>query len=179
MPGIAELDKIPTILTNAVELGRHVHNRERWFGLAAAPSGTNFGDEATLLPYVAISGAGVFGADANDEANVIGTDDTPAIAGMTKYDIHRILVVTVDNVTPWVLRIVYGSGTMGDAEAAGQYTDVMVIAVNVAGPIEMGSPFNVLIPKIDCGVDKVWIRAKNATNNDEIDFFVGIHEYED
>ncbi len=176
---MADIAKPEEILDNVIEIEHHLHSLERWFGLAAAPSGTNFGDEATLLPYVAISGAGVFGADANDEANVIGTDDTPAITGTTKYDIHRILVVTVDNVTPWILRVIYGTGTMADAEAAGQYSDIMVIAVNVAGPLEAGAPFHIMMPRLDCGVDKVWIRAKNATNNDEIDFFVGLHEYVD
>ncbi|MCK5235922.1 MAG: hypothetical protein KAR06_02965 [Deltaproteobacteria bacterium] len=174
---VAELDKIPAILSEAEEIEHHLHNRERWFGLAAVPSGTHFGDEAILTPYVAISGAGVFGADANDEANVMGTDDTPAIGGMTKYDLHRILVCDVDNAAPWVLRVIYGTGTMADAEGAGQYTDVMLLFA--AGPNDVGAPVNIIMPRLDCGVDKVWIRAKNANNNDTICFFVGLHEYEE
>ena len=177
MDSVGQLKNYGTsgLFQEILEVEKHIHNCERWFGLAAAPSGTNFGDQATLLPYVAISGAGVFGADGNDEAKCIGTDDTPAQTGMTRYDFHRILVVDVENAAPWVLSVIHGSGTMADAESAGQYTDVMIQFA--AGPLDVGAPVNILMPRLVCGVDKVWIRAKTATNNDEIDLFVGIHEY--
>ena len=153
------------------EVEKHLHNRERWFGKKAAQTATDWGDQASLAPYRAISGDGVFGADTDDEALVIGADDTPAIAGMTIFDAHRILITAASNATDWVLRIIYGEGTMAAAESAGQYTDVMVQQA------KKGSPIDVLMPRCDCAVRKLWVRAKNATNNATIDFFIGIHEY--
>lgn len=156
----------------AYEIEHHLHNRERWFGKLGVQTATDWGEEASLSPYRAISGNGVFGVDANDEALVIGTDDTPAIAGMIWFDPHRIMVTASSKATDWVLRIIYGSGTMADAETAGQYTDVMVQEA------KKGSPIDVMKVRCACGSFKLWVRAKNVTDNATIDFFVGIHEYE-
>ena len=40
-----------------------------------------------------------------------------------------------------------------------------------------GVPVSLRMPRLDSGVDKVWVQAKNATNDATIDFFVGVHEY--
>ena len=156
----------------AYETEHHLHNRERWFGKLGAQTATDWGDEASLTPYRAISGNGVFGADANDEALVLGTDDTPAIAGMVSYDAHRLMISAASTATDWILRIIYGTGTMADAETAGEYTDVMLTEA------KKGVPVDVMMPRTTCASCKVWVRAKNATNDATIDFFIGIHEYE-
>ena len=155
----------------AYEAEKHVHNRERWFGKLGSQTATAWGEEASLTPYRATSGFGVFGADTNDDALVLGTDDTPAITGMTKFDLHRIDITAASNATDWILRVVYGTGTMADAETAGQYSDVMVQEAR------KGAPVGVIMPRGTCGSTKVWIRAKNASNDATIDFFVGSHEY--
>ena len=162
-----------TILAETVELERHIHNRERWFGISGDQSGNDWAIEAGLSPFRAISGNGDFGGDANDEAKVLGIADTPAIAGMTKFDGHRLMIEAASNANPWVLRIIWGSGTMAAAEAAGQYSDVMVTEA------KKGSPVDDMFKRQTCGTDKVWVRAKNGTNNATIDFFFGIHEYEE
>jgi hypothetical protein len=158
------------------EIEKHLHSRERWLGIHGAPSGTDWADD-TLNPFVAITGAGVYGADANDEALVLGTDDTPSISGMVKFDIHRLLIIAVDNDTVWKLRIVYGTGTMADAVTAGQYSEVMVMFDSANPQLSAGMPLEVIMPRGTCGSTKIWIQARNATNNDTISFFVGIHEY--
>ena len=149
----------------------HLHNRERWFGKSADQSGTDWAVESGLTVFKAISGDGDFGGDVNDEAKVLGTSDTPAITGMTLYDAHRIIVNAASNANPYVLRIVYGSGTMADAETADQYTDVMLTEA------KKGTPVDVLMPRTTCAACQLWVRAKNGTDNATIDFYVGIHEY--
>lgn len=151
----------------------HFHTRERWVGISGDQSGNDWCIEAGLNPFRAISGLIAFGADANDEAKVIGTDDTPFITGMTLFDAHRMVVTAASNATDWVLRFIYGTGTMAASEGLGQYTDVMVQEAR------KGSPIDVKMPQLICSTDKVWMRAKNATNNATIDFFVGVHEYID
>ena len=160
-------------LLEVIDIEKHLHNRERWFGIAAPQTATDWGELASLAPYRAISGLGVFGADANDEALVLGPDNTPAIAGMTRFDAHRVLITAASNATDWVLRLIYGDVplTMVQCEALGQYSDFMVQEAR------KGSPVDVLMPRCHCTDGRLWIRAKNATNNATVDFFIGIHEY--
>ncbi len=146
----------------------HIHNRERWLGDTAV--------EASLTPYQAISGNGDYGADANDEADLLTAGDTPVIAGMTLFDFRELMVEDVSADTPYVLRIVYGTGTMGDAITAGQYTMTMVQFDSTNPQLSAGVPVEVRIPQL-AATTKVWVQAKNVTNNATIDFFVGIHEY--
>ena len=159
------------------KIEKHLHSRERWFGKKAVPTATDWGDQASLLPYSAISGDGVFGADGNDEALVLGVDDTPAIADMVQFDFHRILVLALSVDTPYIFRVIYGTGTMADMETAKQYTDVMLQNI-VAGSKSNGAPVPIMMPRITCGTDKVWIRVMCATDDATATFFVGLHEYE-
>lgn len=168
---------ITDILADIIEHDNHFHNRETWFGLAGAPSGTHFGDVDVLTPYVAISGAGVYGADANDEANVLGVDDTPVRAGFIQFDMRRIFIVDFSHAAPYMVRIVWGTGTMADAITALQYTTVPVITPNLPVAQSGGAPFDIIIPRLVSGIDKVWVQCKNANNNATLDFLIGIHEY--
>ena len=182
--GVNKIDDATTLGLNGTsnslayrvhEIEKHFHNRERWFGMSADQSGNNWAAD-NLTPYQAISGTGDYGSDADDEAKVIGTDDTPAISGMVKYDIHRLLIVDASSTTQYKLRIIYGSGTMNDAITAGQFSEVMV-KEDPALFGGSGQPFDILLPRANTGTDKIWIQCKNETNNATIDFFIGIHEY--
>ena len=156
----------------------HIHSLERWFGKSADQSGNNWGAVEGLTLFRAISGDGAFGTDANDEAKVLGSTDTPVIVGKTRYDPHRMLVYDSSVTTPWVLRIIYGTGTMADAETALQYTDIMVVVSAAPGAGGDSSVFEIRMPKLAVGT-QLWAKAKNATNNATIDFYIGIHEYAD
>ncbi len=153
----------------------HVHNRSRCFGKSGDQSGTDWAVEADLTPFRAISGNNDFGGDANDEALLMGTSDTPVIPGKTKFDPGRIIVIATSSTTPWVLRLIYGSGTIGDAEAAGQYSCRNFIKESNAG---WTGKLEISLPLLTCGVDKLWLKAKNATDNATIDFLLDEHEYD-
>ncbi len=153
----------------------HLHNRERWFGKLAVQTATDWA-ENNLSPFRAISGNNTYGTDLNDEAQVLGTDDTPAIAGDVKFDMHRIFVVATSQETIWKLQVVYGSGTMADAIAAGQYSTVM-LKIDSAAAASPATPMDIMLPRLACGVDKVWVRAWCSTDNASIDFFIGFHSY--
>lgn len=161
-----------TIEQETYEIEHHLHNRERWFGKSADQSGNNWGTQASLTPYRAISGNNDFGQDGGDYAKVIGTDDTPAITGMAIFDAHRILITASSKSTDWILRIIYGASTMVAEEALGNYSDVMVQEAR------KGAPIDIIMPRCACVTRKLWVRAKNVTDNATIDFFIGIHEYE-
>ena len=160
-----------------LEIEEHLHNTERWFGAKAVPTATSWADD-TLTAFQAISGNGDYGSDADDEAEVFGSADTPAQTGKTKFDVHKILIVDTSVGTVYKIRMVWGSGTMADAISAGQYTEEMYL-IDAANPQQSGgSPVEILMPRLDAGT-KVWVQARNATDNATIDFFVGIHEYDE
>ncbi len=158
------------------ELGKHHHSPARWRGLHGAPSGTDWADDV-LTPFVAISGANAYGADANDEAEVLGTADTPIIAGSAYYDLSRILILDVSVDTVYKLRIVWGTGTMADAITALQYSEFVALFDATSPQLSAGIPVVVQTPRILTDT-KLWIQAWNVTNNATIDFLVEVHEYE-
>lgn len=158
------------------EIERHFHGRERWFGKLAVQTATDWAAD-TLTPYRAISGNNAYGSDANDEALVLGTADTPAIAGNVRFDLHRIMMVGASSQTAYKLRIVYGTGTMADAITAGQYSELVIMSDPSAAQVPH-DVFEVMMPRGTCGSTQVWVQAWNASNNATIDFLVGEHEYE-
>ena len=164
-------------------LNTHNHSRERWFGISGDQSGNDWALD-TLTPFVAISGANEYGTDHTggaglvDEAYVIGTDDMPAISGRVHYDMHRVLILDVDHSTVYKLRIVYGSVDRATSVSAGQYSEVTVLFDAVTPTVSAGSAVEIRMPRLDSGVDMVWVEVWNATDNSEVDFLVGIHEYE-
>ncbi|HUT58994.1 MAG TPA: hypothetical protein VNA25_14190 [Phycisphaerae bacterium] len=165
------VDGVDSIIREVEFVEQHVHNRERWFGKSADQSGNDWALESGLTVYRAISGNGVFGADANDEAKLLGSADTPFRTGMVKYDAHRLMVSAVSNANDCVLRLIWGTGTMAAAETALQYSDLMITDAKKGGPIP------VIMRRIAVGT-LLWARLKNGTDNATIDFFLGIHEYD-
>ena len=183
----AKTDNLPaapadqTILAAAIQANfdevhahdEHFHNREYWFGKSGDQSGNNWGTRASLTPYRAISGDGDWGGDADDEAKVLGSDDTPVRVGPTLFDLRRIQVIAASSASVYLIRVIHGTGTMSEAESAGQYTECSFFRQS---PAVRGDPVDLVQEKVAVG-QKVWIRAKNATNNATIDFLAGVHEY--
>ena len=160
------------------EIEKHFHNHERWFGISADQSGNDWAlsVSAAGMPtsFVATSGDDTYGADANDEAKVWGTDD--AMGTDTKLDLHEIFITAASVTSIFYLRLIYGSGTMADAITAGQYTEIPVVADAAQnGSIDIIIP--VMMPRITIGTDKIWMQAKNTTDNATISFLVGAHSY--
>lgn len=147
-------------------------DRERWFGKSADQSGDDWAADVLTL-YRAISGNGVYGADASDEALVLGAEDTPDQSGMTHFRVSRLLVMAASAATVYKLRLVWGTGTMAAAITAGQYTELMAALVTAAGPYV---PVEVKAPILAAGT-RAWLQIKCVTNNATLDFLVGIREY--
>ena len=164
----------PRVLNTVTEIERHFHSPEVWFGKSADQSGNDWGAD-TLTPYQCISGAGVYGADADDEALVLGSADTPTAIEFVEFDIRRILVDNVSHSSVYKLRVCWGTGTLAAAILAGQCSEFM-LKFDAVGNVEAAFPVNLQMPELDAGT-KVWIQCKNATDNATVDFFVGLHEY--
>ena len=158
------------------EIEKHFHGPEILLGISANQAGNDWALEGTTNFFSAVSGNDVYGADANDEAKVIGTDDGPYKTGMVKFDLHRIFIVTLDDDDLYFVRIVWGTGTLAAAVTAKQYSE-LAVANNPAGSKAGGVPVEVMMPRLTYGTDKVWIQCRCATDNSEMDFFVLLHEY--
>ena len=183
---IAKIDSLTTLgllgVSNSLgyrvhEIERHFHGRERWLGKRASQTATEWGTPTVLTPFRAISGNNTYGAEANDEALVLGTADSPLIAGNTRFDLHRIVMIGASSSTAYKLRIVYGAGTMADAITAGQYSEVVIMSDPSAQQVPH-EVTEVMMPRGTCGTTQVWVQAWNATDNATFDFLVGLHEYE-
>lgn len=156
------------------ELERHFHNRERWWGATGAPTETNACEANVNRPFVAISGANTWGT----AIPICGTSDTPVPSpDNDKYDAHRIIVTDLDDdTTPWRIRLIYGTGTSGDAITAGQWTEAMVMTNAVPGNRAGASPVDIIMRRVDVGT-KLWCSVWNDTNLEELSFFFGVHGY--
>lgn len=147
---------------------------ERWFGISADQSGNDWALD-TFNPYVIASGDNTYGA----AIKLIGTDDMPAISSKTIYDLRRGFIDAVDHSTLYKFRFIWGSGTVGDAETAKQYSEVLVKFDNTNPTQTAGVPFIIKMQRLVSGTDKLWCKIWNATNLSEIDIFIGIREYDE
>lgn len=171
-----QVGDIAAILEEITKMGRHIYNRERWLGISDDQGGSDWADD-TLTPFQAISGSNAYGIDTDDAAKVLGTGDTPAIAGMTQFDLRRLFIVNTSVNSPWKLRIIYGAGTMADAITAGQYSELIVMNDSVDPQHSAGLPIDLIMPRGTAGTTQIWIQVWNSTNNATIEFLVGLHEY--
>lgn len=182
--GVADWQKVDSAATDGLngvhnslayrvhEIERHIHSYERWFELATAPAGT------THRADRAGAGAGAFTTDAGNLiwgawTLVVGSTDTPVIAGSTHWDPHKILVTDTERNALYVLQ--FGFGVTGAAAlTAGTYSEVPFYpAANLvdSGPMEMQS-------RRHAAGDLMWVRCIcPGQNGAELDFLIGIHEY--
>lgn len=155
------------------EIEKHLHSRGRYWGAVAVPDETNAIEANVGRPFVAISGADAWGA----AIPICGTGDVPAVAGLVKFDAHRLLITDLDDDTsPWRIRFIYGAGTSADAITAGQWSEEMIITNATPGNRAGGTPLDFQMPRIDVG-SKMWAQVWNDSNNEELSFFWGAHGY--
>jgi hypothetical protein len=157
----------------------HFHNIVRWY-TKKNPQGAN--DWCAPLAghlgqfYRCISGNGTWGADLNDEALLFGTDDVLAElgAGLIYGDMDKILFIANSSATIYLVRIIWGTGTMADAIAANQYTEFPYLR-DIADKDRKIQEFK--MRKVPVVGYKLWGQCQNATDNATIDFVMGVHAY--
>ena len=158
----------------------HCHHKVRWFAKRNPQTVTNWCTSLVsglAQPFRAISGAGVYGADAGDEAQVFGSADIPII-GMLTGDFNEVLVTANSSATIYACRIVWGTGTLADAIAATQYTEFPYLRGNADNNRKVQVTPSPLIPITIAGLPtKIWIQCANASDNATMDFVVGVHGY--
>ncbi len=154
------------------EIETHFHSCERWFGLAAAPSGeTHRADRLA-------SGMGAFEIDAgNDDwgswVQIVGTLDLPTNS-FIKYDLHRIFVIDSQRSQEYFIQIAFGNDTPAAALLALDYTEFLFKAPTVA---TSGVPLKIQSGTRSAG-NKAWARGLVPGQvSGTLNFYFGIHEY--
>lgn len=151
----------------------HHHTRERWMAAAAVASGeTHVADSINdnQTPFRADGGNDTWGA----WVQVLGSTDTPVIATMVKFDLHRILIVSHErNNSVHLFQIAFGDSGAA-ALIAETYTEIVVSTGG--GNTEVG-PVEIINKRRDVGI-KTWVRVwAVGQNTGTLDFLLGLHEY--
>lgn len=156
------------------EIEKHFHNFEDFFGIAAAPSGTNKADDildGTLAPFQIDAGNDAWGA----WVQILGADDTPNRASMVKFDLHQLQIVGSES-TDVNTFIQIGVGASGAAAlSAGNYTTVSYLTPT---NLSAENPIDIMMERVAAG-ELVWARCLAVgANTMTLDFYFGLHEYE-
>lgn len=155
-----------------VVIKNHFVSKEVWLGKKTVQTGTNWAEEFSLTPFRVISGDNDFGSDLNDEAKIMGTDDTPIFEGQTAFKIFRLFVIETNEDKSYILKILWGLDTMQEAIEANQFTSLMLTYDN--SPMGL---FDLIMPRLDNGY-KIWMQCKCSEDNAYLDFFIGVFGFE-
>ena len=164
------------VLAEAVEIEHHLHNHEKWLGLAGTPdTEVHRADRITLnaAPFVLTSGDNDWGA----WLQILGSTDTPVETGKTKFDFHEFLVVShTDNNTVYQIQIVDGeSAGIAAKLTAEDFTEIML--VTPAAPAGAAGPVEIINKRVAAGT-KVWARILARGQTGTLSIYVGLHEYD-
>ena len=148
----------------AYEAEKHVHNREIWFGPAAAASATHFGDIDNMSSYQIDAGTDTWGS----WVQLLGTNDTPVQENRYKYDSHRIIIAGVET-DKTKTRIQLAAGPSGSQVVK---TEILFFPATDVDP-----PLDIICPRINVKTElwaRCWVKGIDGST---IDFNIGIHEY--
>ena len=162
------------ILKTVDETVLHHHNLEKWFGIAVdSDGGLSVGArmDGAVLPFRLTAGASDFG----NWVQILGSSNTPVQAGMTKFDLHRAMVVSTDSTVQFVVQIIRGeSGDLAAKLSAEDFTEFPY----VSGSNNNDSGIADIIDERCDVCSKMWARcACIGQTGKVIDFYFGIHEY--
>lgn len=156
------------------EIEKHLHNREKWFGVASSPSGEiHVADRMNdnVQPFVLTAGNNDFGS----WVQILGSSDTPVASGMTKFDGHRFMVTSTNSTNPYIIQLV--SGEFADIPtklAAEAFTEAPFISATNNNDSGIS---DIMSSRTSSG-EKAWVRcACIGASGTTLSLYFGIHEY--
>jgi hypothetical protein len=168
--------QMDTIEEEVIEIEEHLHNREKWFGLAAVPNGEIHRADrvgGTIQPFQLVSGNNTFG----QWVQILGSADTPIETGKTYFDAHRYMVTSTNSTTPFIIQIAAGeSAGLAGKIANEEFTEVMYISATNNNDSGIEEVMSIRVP----AGQKIWARCADiGGNGTNINFYYGIHEYDE
>jgi hypothetical protein len=161
------LGTVNSLAYRVAEIERHIHSYEKWFGVAAAVTGTHKADRigAGILAFELDGGNTIFGS----WVQILGSADTTE-----KYDLHKLFITDVQETAPYFIQIAFGA----DADAAvvaGTFTE-FVFRANATNTDRSEIPLNT---RRQTAGTLAWARCLAlAKNTGTMSFYFGIHNYE-
>lgn len=153
----------------------HFHNNEKWFGAATVPAGeTHVADrmDGAVVPFQLTAGNNDFNAV---WTQILGSADTPVVAGKTLFDKHRILVTTTNSTNAFVIQFVCCEAADIAAKLiAEDFTEVPYISATNNADAGIAD----MLDDLHSTGEKIWARcACVGANGTVLNFYLGIHEY--
>jgi hypothetical protein len=161
------------LMAELLEVERHLHNWESWLGLPLVPNAEVHCADRIGTAVAALQ------INAGDDTwgswvCILGSSDTPARVGMTKFDLHRVMVTASQRTQPYFVQIAFGASGAA-ALAAGTYTEFVYRA---SSAVVEEAPIDIMVKRQNAGT-KAFARCYVPTQNlGTLDFFFGEHEYE-
>lgn len=160
---------IAAVEANVDVLEDHFHCIERWYGKSAAFTEVDAADNR-LVPFQIDSGNNAYGT----AICILGSGDTPFQAGKTYFDLHKLLIVATERANEvYKIRLTWGASEAAGI-AAGNYSTTMIYPSATLRQ----TPQEIRMPRIAAGT-KVWVNCWCASNTGTIDFYIGLHEYDE
>jgi len=176
--GILNQTITPTINEMALEVSEtehHLHNYEKWLGLADSPVGEIHRADRMgpgILPFTLTAGNLTWGP----WMQVLGSEDTPIQAGKTKYDFHRAMITDTTSTDPFIIQIINGESAEFAAKLLAEDFDEFPY-VSASNNNDSGIS-DIIDKKIESGC-KCWMRCcAIGANAPTLKLYIGIHEYE-
>jgi hypothetical protein len=159
---------------NAEIVQDHFHNRARFLGARAGWDGTNEVNAASndsLTPFLIDAGNDTWGGS----YCILGTGDTPVIAGKALWDFRWITITQTERNTLYRIRFAWGAD-YASAIAAGDFTEWEFIPLS--GGQDSG-PIEVEITRRPAGTKLFAATWCLGANTGTISFTIGLHEYDE
>lgn len=162
------------ILEETEVIEKHLHNREKWFGLALVPDAElHVADRMAIAnnPFLLTAGADDFGA----WVQILGSEDTPVTPEMILYEGRRFMVTDTDSTNEFIIQIVAGeSADIAARLAAEEFTETPYISATNSNDSGVG---DILSTRIPVG-QKAWAKCRCiGASGTILAFYFGIHEY--
>ena len=176
----SQMAYIKGILKEALEIERHFHGNERWFGLAVSGEATathkadsidDYANDNVVAPFQIVAGNDNWGS----WVQILGSGDTPFADGMVKFDLHKLGIVD-SGATNVHAFIQIGSGASGQAALdAKTYTTIQYLTpTNQAAEAAIS-----FMDKRKAVGSLMWARCLGVGDDGlTLDFYFGLHEYE-
>jgi hypothetical protein len=149
------------------EIERHFHSYEKWFGVAATPSGTHKADRlASGIASFQIDGGNLlFG----EWVQILGSADT-----IEKYDPHKVYITDVQESVPYFVQIAFGADA--DVAVAAESFTEFVYRADATNSDRTEFQFNC---RRQAAGSPAWARCLAlGSNTGTLNFYFGLHTYE-
>ncbi len=167
-----EIDSI-LALSNITEA--HQHHQEFVLSKYHTQTSTNKADTSASKFYTFDLTAAA-DSTLGTAVQILGTDDTPFIAGHTTFDFDKGKVIAVNSNVVYIVRISWGASAAA-GQAVGNYTDTWVHGDASNPQLSNPTTFDISMPRLP--VDTlVWAQISNPAGGQTMSFLFEAHEYD-